>query len=56
MTPIKWYLKFLMDTEVMKCPCYLQMNLAQIYKQNLLLNKGNIIISLKNAFHDADDE
>jgi serine/threonine protein phosphatase PrpC len=35
---------------------YLQMNLAQIYKQNLLLNKGNIIISLKNAFRDADDE
>ena len=36
--------------------CYLQNNLAQIYKQNLLLNKGNIILSLKNAFHDADDE
>ena len=35
---------------------YLQMNLAQIYKQNLLLNKGNIILSLKNAFRDADDE
>ena len=35
---------------------YLQNNLAQIYKQNLLLNKGNIILSLKNAFHDADDE
>ena len=36
--------------------CYLQNNLAQIYKQNLLFNKGNIILSLKNAFHDADDE
>ena len=35
---------------------YLQANLAKIYKQNLLLNKGNIILSLKNAFHDADDE
>ena len=35
---------------------YLQNNLAKIYKQNLLLNKGNIILSLKNAFHDADDE
>ena len=35
---------------------YLQNNLAQIYKQNLLLNKGNIILSLKNAFRDADDE
>ena len=35
---------------------YLQANLANIYKQNLLLNKGNIILSLKNAFHDADDE
>ncbi len=35
---------------------YLQNNLAQIYKQNLLLNKGDIIQSLKNAFHDADDE
>ena len=35
---------------------YLQSNLAKIYKQNLLLNKGNIILSLKNAFHDADDE
>ena len=35
---------------------YLQNNLAQIYKQNLLLNNGNIILSLKNAFHDADDE
>ena len=35
---------------------YLQSNLAQIYKQNLLLNKGNIILSLKNAFHDADIE
>ena len=35
---------------------YLQNNLAQIYKQNLLLSKGNIILSLKNAFHDADDE
>ena len=35
---------------------YLQMNLAQIYKQNLLLNKGDIILSLKNAFLDADDE
>ena len=35
---------------------YLQNNLAQIYKQNLLLNKGNIILSLKNAFHDADNE
>ena len=35
---------------------YLQANLSQIYKQNLLLNKGNIIISLKNAFRDADDE
>jgi serine/threonine protein phosphatase PrpC len=35
---------------------YLQNNLAQIYKQNLLLYKGNIILSLKNAFRDADDE
>ena len=35
---------------------YLQNNLAQIYKQNLLLNKGNIILSLKNAFRDVDDE
>ena len=35
---------------------YLQSNLAKIYKQNLLLNKGNIILSLKNAFLDADDE
>ena len=35
---------------------YLQNNLSQIYKQNLLLNKGNIILSLKNAFRDADDE
>ena len=35
---------------------YLQMNLAQIYKQNLLLNKGDIASSLKNAFVDADDE
>ena len=35
---------------------YLQANLAKIYKQNLLLNKGNIILSLKNAFLDADDE
>ena len=35
---------------------YLQSNLSKIYKQNLLLNKGNIILSLKNAFHDADDE
>ena len=35
---------------------YLQNNLSKIYKQNLLLNKGNIILSLKNAFHDADDE
>ena len=35
---------------------YLQSNLAKIYQQNLLLNKGNIILSLKNAFHDADDE
>ena len=35
---------------------FLQTNLANIYKQNLLLNKGNIILSLKNAFHDADDE
>ena len=35
---------------------YLQMNLAQIYKQNLLLNKGDIPTSLKNAFLDADDE
>ena len=35
---------------------YLQNNLVQIYKQNLLLNKGNIILSLKNAFRDADDE
>ena len=35
---------------------YLQNNLAQIYKQNLLLYKGNIILSLKNAFLDADDE
>jgi serine/threonine protein phosphatase PrpC len=35
---------------------YLQNNLAQIYKQNLLLNKGSIILSMKNAFHDADDE
>ena len=35
---------------------FLQNNLAQIYKQNLLLNKGNIILSLKNAFRDADDE
>ena len=35
---------------------YLQMNLAQIYKQNLLVNKGDIALSLKNAFLDADDE
>ena len=35
---------------------YLQNNLAQIYKQNLLLSKGNIILGLKNAFQDADDE
>ena len=35
---------------------YLQNNLAQIYKQNLLLYKGNIILSLKNAFRDADYE
>ena len=35
---------------------YLQNNLAQIYKQNLLLNKGSVILSMKNAFHDADDE
>jgi serine/threonine protein phosphatase PrpC len=35
---------------------YLQMNLAQIYKQNLLLYKGDIASSLKNAFLDADDE
>ena len=35
---------------------YLQNNFAHIYKQNLLLNKGNIIKSLKNSFLDADDE
>ena len=35
---------------------YLQSNLAHIYKQNLLLNKGNIIKSMKNSFIDADDE
>ena len=35
---------------------YLQNNFAHIYKQNLLLNKGNIIKSMKNSFLDADDE
>ena len=35
---------------------YLQNNFAHIYKQNLLLNGGNIIKSMKNSFLDADDE